>query len=185
MDMEWYQSNPRLQEAEIEAMNKLYPDAKWGYSSNGRMYWTIIIHPVIFGEEKEWVLLAVYEFYHPHKGASVRVYPVKPNYNEMMKMIEISSVTPKDRIPNIFRDYSDLCILDTLSFCDEEDKKNKCKVIKTAAYHIRLAIRWITIFEVGLVEQKVWSVFSGTGYGNKYKYICNHFSYIPEINHLQ
>lgn len=51
--MKWYQLNPQLQEIEIKEMNALYLDAKWGYLSNCRMYWTIIIHPVIFDEEKE------------------------------------------------------------------------------------------------------------------------------------
>lgn len=151
----------------------------------------IILSPVIFGEEKEWTLLAVYDSDHPHKGASVRVYPVKPNYNEMMQMLDVSSVTPKDSIPNLFRDNGDYFFLDTLSFRDEEDNKNKGKVIRTAAYHIRLAIRWIKIFEVGLLEQKVWSAFLRTTYNpktgaglNKYDYICTHFSDIPEIKQL-
>lgn len=138
--MEWYQTNPKLQEVEIRAMNELYPDAKLGYLPDGRMYWIIILRPVIFGEEKEWTLLAVYDSDHPHKkwGGSVKIYPVRPNYNEMMQMLDISSVTPKDSIPHLIRDNSDCLFLDTLFFCDEEDNKNKGKLIRTAAYHIQL-----------------------------------------------
>lgn len=64
---------------------------------NGRMYWIIILRPVIFGEEKEWTLLAVYDSDHPHKkwGGSVKIYPVRPNYNEMQEMVNNASVSPK------------------------------------------------------------------------------------------
>lgn len=184
--MEWYQTNPKLQELEIKRMKKLYPDAKWGYLPNGRMYWTNIINLVIFGKEKEWTLLAVYDSNHPHKkwGESVKVYPVIPNYIEIQDMVNNSSVSPK-YVPHLMNDDDRQIYLATSTICNREEYKSENELTTLAVTQIRYALRWIQIFEVGLVEQKVWSVFSGTGYGNTYEYICNHFSYIPEINHLQ
>lgn len=183
--MEWYQSNPQLQEIEIITMNELYPDAKLGYLPNGRMYWIIIIHPVIFGEEKEWTLLAVYDSDHPHKkwGGSVKIYPVRPNYNEMQEMVNKSSVSPKG-VPHLMDDDDNQIYLASSTICNREEYKSEDELATLAVTQIRYALRWITIFEVGLVEQKVWSVFSGSGYGNTYEYICEHFSDIPEIKQL-
>lgn len=183
--MEWYLSNPWLQKTEIEAMNKLYPDAKRGYLPDDRMYWTIILRPVIFGEEKEWTLLAVYDSDHPHKkwGGSVKIYPVRPNFNEMQEMVNNASVNPK-KISHLLIDNDRNIYLASCVLCNRKEYNNENESATLAVTQIQYALRWITIFEVGLVEQKVWSVFSGSGYGNTYEYICNHFSYIPDISHL-
>lgn len=77
-DVQWYQTNPMLQKAEIKAMADIHPDAKMGYLPNGRMYWTVRIHPVVCGKRKDWTLLAVYDPDHPQQrwGGSVKFYPV-------------------------------------------------------------------------------------------------------------
>ena len=163
---EWYQTNPQLQKLEIKAMADIHPDAKMDYLPNGKMYWTIRIHPVVCGKRKDWTLLAVYDSDHPQQrwGGSVKFYPVKPNYDEMMQMVNRSNVTPK-AIPHLLRD-EDNQIYMSMSTPYRNNiyaGHNKGEKVATAAAYIRFAIRWITVFEFGLIDQKAWSLFQEPG----------------------
>jgi hypothetical protein len=161
---EWYRTNPQLQKLEIKAMADIHPDAKMGYLPNGKMYWQIRIHPVVCGKRKDWTLLAVYDSDHPQQrwGGSVKFYPVKPNYNEMMQMVNRSKVTPKS-IPHLLMDEEKQIYMCT------QDKNNiyagheKGERVTTAAACLRFAMRWITVFELGLIDQKTWSLFQQHG----------------------
>ena len=161
---EWYQTNPQLQKLEIKAMADIRPDAKMGYLPNGKMYWTIRIHPVVCGKRKDWTLLAVYDSDHPQQrwGGSVKFYPVKPNYDEMMKMVNRSNVTPKT-IPHLLRDEDNQIYMCTQDRNNIEAGHNKGEKVTTAAACLRFAMRWITVFELGLIDQKTWSLFQKHG----------------------
>ena len=161
---EWYQTNPQLQKLEIKAMADIHPDAKMGYLPNGKMYWTIRIHPVVCGKRKDWTLLAVYDSDHPQQrwGGSVKFYPVKPNYDEMMKMVNRSNVTPKT-IPHLLRDEDNQIYMCTQDRNNIEAGHNKGEKVTTAAACLRFAMRWITVFELGLIDQKTWSLFQKHG----------------------
>lgn len=139
--MEWYQSNSQLQEIEIKEMNALYPNAKWVYLPNGQMYWTIIIHPVIFGEEKEWTLLAVYDSDHPHKkwGGPLKIYPVRPNYNKMLEMVNNSLTWPKC-VPHLLSDNDSQIYLSSCIICNREEKSNG-ELTTLAVTQLRYALR--------------------------------------------
>ena len=161
---EWYQTNPQLQKLEIKAMADIHPDAKMGYLPNGKMYWTIRIHPVVCGKRKDWTLLAVYDSDHPQQrwGGSVKFYPVKPNYDEMMQMVNRSKVTPKT-IPHLLRDEDNQIYMCTQDRNNIHAGHNKGEKVTTAAASLRFAMRWITVFELGLIDQKTWSLFHEHG----------------------
>ena len=153
-----------LQKAEIKAMADIHPDAKMGYLPNGRMYWTVRIHPVVCGKRKDWTLLAVYDPDHPQQrwGGSVKFYPVKPNYNEMMQLVNRSSVTPKS-IPHLLRDEDDQIYMCTQDRNNISAGQHKGEKVTTAAACLRFAMRWITVFELGLIDQKTWTMFQHHG----------------------
>lgn len=163
-DVQWYQTNPMLQKAEIKAMADIHPDAKMGYLPNGRMYWTVRIHPVVCGKRKDWTLLAVYDPDHPQQrwGGSVKFYPVKPNYDEMMQLVNRSSVTPKS-IPHLLRDEDDQIYMCTQDRNNISAGQHKGEKVTTAAACLRFAMRWITVFELGLIDQKTWTMFQHHG----------------------
>ena len=163
-DTQWYQTNPALQKAEIKAMMDIHPDAKMGYLPNGRMYWTLRIHPVVCGKRKDWTLLAVYDPDHPQArwGGSVKFYPVKPDYNEMMQLVNKSHITPKS-IPHLLRDEDNQIYMCTQHKDNIHPGTHKGELVTTAAACLRFAMRWITVFELGLMDQKTWSLFQDHG----------------------
>ena len=161
---QWYQTNPQLQRLEIKAMADIHPDAKMDYLPNGKMCWTVRLRPVVCGKRKDWTLLAVYDSDHPQQrwGGSVKFYPVQPNYEEMVQMVQKSCVTPKD-IPHLLRDDDN-----QIYMCTQDKGKifaghRKGEKVTTAAACLRFAMRWITVFELGLIDQKTWSLFQQHG----------------------
>lgn len=159
---EWYKQNPALQRAEIQAMLDIKPDAKYGFLSNGKMYWTIRLRPIICGKRKDWTLLMVYDEDHPRNrlNGSVKVYPVKPNWSEMQVLLDKSTVSPKS-IPHMLQDANGqlyMCTQPGLCFCFSKSDK-----VTSAAVHLRFAMRWITVFELGLIDQTTWSKFQAYG----------------------
>ena len=89
---QWYSRDQRIYALEIEAMASLYPNARMGFLKNGSMYWIVRICPNIDKERKNWTLLAIYDKDHPSmkRGGSVSIYPVLPNYEEMLQLINNS-----------------------------------------------------------------------------------------------
>lgn len=169
---QWYENNRVLLDAEIELMACIMPDAKYGFLSDGRLYWNITIRPVICGKRKNWTFLAVYDSDHPRHsfGGSVKFYPVKPNYIEMVHLVNSSNVVPKT-IPHLLRDdlnqiyictnaYSSLVIPTSKS--RTRNFQQLCEKV-SAATSLRYAMRWVTVFELGLIDQKTWSLFHEHG----------------------
>lgn len=162
---QWYESNPDLQRAEIAAMAETKPDATWGYLPNGKMYWQIHLRPVnAKGEARDWILLGVYDEDHPQQrwGGSVKFYPVSPNYDEMMELVNHSNVTPK-RIPHLLRDNDGQVYMCSQDRTRIQSGHNKGELVTTAATGLRFAMRWINIFELGLIDQKTWTMFQHEG----------------------
>jgi hypothetical protein len=157
---QWYESNPALQEAEIAAMRAFEPDAQFGYLPDGKMFWPIRIRPEIAGERKDWTFLAVYDADHPQKrwGGSVKFYPVSPSYDEMRRMVEASSVTPKF-IPHMLRDEDDQMYLCTQHYQLVKAGHSAGEEVTSAAACLRMAMVWVNYFEYGLHDQEIWSEF--------------------------
>lgn len=161
---EWYREKPELAETEIAAMGAIHPDAKIRFLPDGQMAWEIRIRPVVCGQRKDWTLLAIYDSDHPAQrwGGSVKFYPIKPNYEEMQQMVNRSHVTPKI-IPHTLRDDYGQIYLCT------QDRKNihasgaPYGKVTSAAACLRFAMRWISVFELGLIDQKTWSLFQDHG----------------------
>lgn len=153
--VQWYECNKQLYDEEIRYMAETMPNAIHDFLPNGNMYWIIEPHPIIGGQRKDWTLLAVYDSDHPHRrwGGSVKFYPVKPNYNEMMEMVNQSKVTPKI-IPHLLSDEAN-----QIYICSVNHNQTVVHAVTALAY----TMHWITLFEHGLTDQKIWSVFCGTG----------------------
>ena len=161
---QWYMKNPALQRAEIAAMADIKPDAQCGFRADGKMYWVINLNPVVCGKRCHWTLLAVYDDDHPQKrwGGSVKFYPVKPNVQEMQAMVARSRVTPKT-IPHLLKDEQGQLYMCTQDRNRIEAGVNKGDRVDTAASCLRYAMRWITVFELGLIDQRTWTLFQDHG----------------------
>ena len=167
---QWYVKNPALLQAEIAAMAEITAmadaklDARCGFRRDGKMYWVINLNPVVCGKRCHWTLLAVYDDDHPQKrwGGSVKFYPVKPNVQEMQAMVARSHVTPKT-IPHLLKDEQGQLYMCTQDRDRIEAGVNKGDRVDTAASCLRYAMRWITVFELGLIDQRTWTLFQGHG----------------------
>ena len=158
--VQWYQRDPQLQRDEIEAMQDIKPDAQQKFLPSGKMAWSIRLYPVICGKRKDWTILMVYDDDHPQSrwGGSVKVYPVKPNFNEMVTMVNRSFVTPKT-IPHMLSDSDQ-----QLYMCTQHMNNIRLdNELFSAAEGLRYAMRWITVFELGLIDQITWSKFQAHG----------------------
>jgi hypothetical protein len=161
---QWYRQNPALQRAEIQAMMDIKPDAKYGFLPNGKMYWSIRLRPVIGGKRKDWTILMVYDDDHPQirYGGSLKAYPVRPNIDEMHALVNRSSVTPKT-IPHLLMDNEQQLYMCTQHTDNIHAGRNRGEKVTTAAACLRYAMRWINVFELGLVDPITWSKFQAHG----------------------
>ncbi len=86
----WYDRLPELLAAEKKAMAQYFPQFNLGKLPDGRLYWYGSVNPR--GEYGGvWTLMAVYNHDHPSNratwGSSVRIYPIKPELEELSKAI--------------------------------------------------------------------------------------------------
>lgn len=162
--VEWYQSNPKLQELEIKAMMDIKPDTKWGYMPDGKMYWTIRLQPVVVGKRKDWTFLAIYDSDHPQQrwGGSVKYYPVKPNYGEMLAMLQ-KAYPGTASVPHTLRDEKNNIYICTQDQDLIHASHEKGGLVTSAASCLRFAMRWVTVFELSLIDPKTWELFQQHG----------------------
>ena len=161
---QWYKQNSALQRAEIQAMLDIKQDAKYNFLPNEKMYWTVRLRPVICGKRKDWTILMVYDEDHPQVrwGGSLKVYPVKPNIDEMQALVDRAFVSPKT-IPHLLRDDDQQLYMCTQHTDNVHAGRNRGEKVTTAAACLRFAMRWITVFELGLIDQTTWSKFQAHG----------------------
>ena len=150
---QWYEINPELQESEIKSMESFPYNKKMGYLPNGQMYWTVNFCPIVCGQRKDWTLLAVYDSNYSKTRTSclVKIYPVKPSYEEMKRMVEASSITPKV-VPHVLTDMYGQVFLSAL-YRHDPPREITCVLC------LYDAMRWVIAFELGLVDQKTWTIF--------------------------
>jgi len=162
--VQWYKKRPELLRRELLAMQNIKPEAKSGFMSDGKMCWTVRLRPIVCGKRKDWTVLMVYDDDHPQIrwGGSVKVYPVKPNISEMQTMVSNSSVTPKS-IPHLLRDENQQLYMCTNHIDNIHDGREGDPLVTSAAACLRFAMRWITVFELGLIDQKTWTLFQDHG----------------------
>jgi hypothetical protein len=157
---QWYLENPDLQSAEIQAMIEFKPDAQYGYLPNGKMYWLIKLHPIVYGIRKNWTLLMVYHDNHPQKkywGETINIYPISPNPNEILDRMGKAGITTKT-IPHTIKDS---CGHVYINVGTGSTIRHQSHFITSADSLLRQAIRWINIFELGLIDPVTWEGFQG------------------------
>jgi hypothetical protein len=142
-------------------MIEFKPDAEYGYLSDGKMYWNIKLQPIVCGSRKNWALLMVYHDDHPQKtwGCSINIYPVTPSSDEMLERMNAARIESQ-HIPNTIRDCFGNVHLSVESRISYERSRI---TIASAAALLRQAMRWVTAFELGLIDPKTWANFQGYG----------------------
>lgn len=151
--IQWYEKFPELYQKEINSMELVCPKASHGFFITGQMYWKIPCVPFINGERKKWILLILYDSNYPHRGQSVKCYPIKPDYDAIRRIVLESNVNPKI-VPH--------CILDGngMMYFSSDRIGDMC-ITRSATSELRRAYRWVTCFELGIQNQNVWDMWCG------------------------
>lgn len=169
---QWYETNKDLYNAEVAAMRKEFnnPNLQPKFMNDGRMYWVVNTKPNLGRDENgreyntmKYKLLLVYDADHPkvRYGSSVKVYPVSPSIDELQSYVNrLPGVTPKN-VPHTLVDSTGaryLCTADTSNVSDDITRG-----ITSAVTSYRFAVRWLTIFELGIRDPKTWAKFQRHG----------------------
>ena len=162
---QWYEKNKDLFEAEIVAMNDFKPDARYGFFEDGRMYWSVSFTPTVAGRRtRTYNLALVYDADHPKAryGSSVKAYLIKPTIDDLQTIVNRTPEITDKSIPHLLRDASGelyLCSADTTNCKDNLSNGG----ITSASTSLRFAMRWINIFELGLIDPETWRKFHAHG----------------------
>ena len=167
---QWYEKNPDLLRAEKAAMYDFQgKKAKFCILKDGRACWMVHCQPSIAGRDKRYCraydIALIYDNDHPQAryGSSVKAYLLNPTVNQLQEIVNrTSGVTPKN-IPHLLRDGNGelyLCSADTRDVSTSPDSAGG---ITSAATSLRFALRWINIFELGLIDPVTWGKFQRHG----------------------
>ena len=162
---QWYEEDLALYNAEVEAMNKFFPQAKEGKLPDGRMTWTVTIQNIADVEGNDWTFMLVYDTDHPSNSAnanessyssrwagSVKIYPVRPNATEIKQAAKKAG---RGDVPHLLLDSYGNVYLDTFQHEDFEAGR----VVTSGVSVLGQAMRWATAFTTGLKSQAVWDIF--------------------------
>ena len=188
----WYEKNPDLLTAEKAAMYDFQgKKARFYILKDGRACWMVSARPLVTSMNKcanctmqsckkrcfaqkanakeimcrKYDLLLVYDNDHPKAryGSSVKAYLLNPTVDQLQDIVNrTSGVSPKN-IPHLLMDEHGeiyLCSADTRDVSTSLDSKGG---ITSAAMSLRFALRWINIFELGLIDPVTWSKFHRHG----------------------
>lgn len=189
---QWYEKTPDLLTAEKAAMYDFQgKKAKFCILKDGRACWMVSSRPLVASMNKcanctmqnckkrcvaqnanakgsmcrKYDLLLVYDNDHPQAryGSSVKAYLLNPTVDHLQDIVNrTSGVSPKN-IPHLLRDGNGelyLCSADTRDVSTSLDSKGG---ITSAATSLRFALRWINIFELGLIDPVTWGKFQRHG----------------------
>ena len=99
--MHWYETNPKLLEMERIAMSKAFPHFKLETLDDGRLYWISEITPGVyeikFDEKLTYTVMAVCE-----SNKAVRIYPVLPDCEDLVRMIGSKLLLDMDYAGNLY-----------------------------------------------------------------------------------
>ena len=166
----WYVNNPDLLAAEKAAMYDFQGNkARFYILKDGRACWTVHCQPSIVGRDKRccraYDIALIYDNDHPQTryGSSVKAYLLNPTVDQLQDIVNrTSGITPKN-IPHLLRDENGelyLCSADTRNVSTSLDSAGG---ITSAATSLRFALRWINIFELGLIDPVTWGKFQRHG----------------------
>lgn len=89
MNYYWYQSDPSLYAAEVQMMNRQFPQFQIGQlqDGSGRLYWRGKVQPC-GSNGIVWDLMLIYKNDHPHAGqneygGSVQILPISPRLKNL------------------------------------------------------------------------------------------------------
>ncbi len=189
---QWYEKNPDLLTAEKVAMYDFQGrKAKFCILKDGRACWLVSARPKVACKSKcakctmqnckrrcissnsnpqgimcrKYDLMLIYDNDHPQAryGSSVKAYLLNPTVNQLQSIVNrTSGVTPKN-IPHLLRDENGelyLCSADTRDVSTSPDSAGG---ITSAATSLRFALRWLNIFEDGLIDPDIWRRFQKHG----------------------
>ena len=167
---QWYEKNPDLLTAEKAAMYDFQgKKARFCILKDGRACWIVHCQPSIAGRDKRYCraydIALIYDNDHPQAryGSSVKAYLLNPTVDQLQDIVNrTSGVSPKN-IPHLLRDGNGelyLCSAHTRDVSTSMDSKGG---ITSAATSLRFALRWINIFELGLIDPVTWGKFQRHG----------------------
>lgn len=167
---QWYEKNPDLLTAEKAAMYDFQgKKARFCILKDGRACWMVHCQPSIAGRDKRYCraydIALIYDNDHPQAryGSSVKAYLLKPTVDQLQDIVNrTSGVTPKN-IPHLLKDGNGelyLCSVDTRNVSTSLDSAGG---ITSAATSLRFALKWINIFELGLIDPVTWGKFQRHG----------------------
>jgi hypothetical protein len=146
-------------------MNDFKPDSRYGVVEDGRMYWLVSFTPTVAGRKtRTYTMALVYDEDHPKAryGSSVKAYPIKPTISDLQTIVNRTPGIKDKSIKHLLRDANGelyLCSADTTNCKDNLSRGG----VTSAATSLRFAMRWINIFELGLVDPETWKKFQSHG----------------------
>ena len=151
----WYQRDPELFQAELQAMNHFFPQFRPDRLPDGRMSWLGSLASGIPGSQRIWHLQLVYDHDHPHGddfGGSITVVPIEPNLAELREQLG-------EPIPHTLRHGDDgslsICTVAADAFRHGRDHSS------TAASALAWASKWIAAFELWMLGELSTDQFAG------------------------
>lgn len=167
---QWYERNPDLLTAEKAAMYDFQgKKAKFCILKDGRACWMVHCQPSIAGRDKRYCraydIALIYDNDHPQAryGSSVKAYLLNPTVDQLQDIVNrTSGVTPKN-IPHLLRDGNGELYLCSADTHDVSTSLDSAGGITSAATSLRFALRWINIFELGLIDPVTWGKFQRHG----------------------
>lgn len=88
----WYQNDPELYQAEVQAMRHFFPQFKINQlqDGSGRLYWRGKVQPIPGGIV--WDVMLIYKNDHPHAGqyeygGSVQILPITPRLKDIAEQM--------------------------------------------------------------------------------------------------
>lgn len=151
----WYENDPELFQAELEAMNHYFPLFRPDRLPDGRMSWLGSMASGVPGSNRIWHLQVVYDHDHPHNdsyGGSISVFPIEPDLRQVEQQLGES-------IPHTIR-HGDR---GELSICTVEESSFKADAdhASTAASSLAWAAKWIASFELWMLGEISTEQFAG------------------------
>ena len=163
-DKYWNDTNPSLFQLELRAMSMFFPDAKLCQRESLGVFWILDLETSENQKCKKWKFLLVYDKNHPDNQslgiASVRAYPVKPNYEEIKMMMENWSDDERKRALSRIRFRKDVNGLVYLYTGIVQNKiVNDRKTILSAAGIALRVQNWLDLFEKSMFSKKYREIF--------------------------
>lgn len=151
----WYERDPELLAAELEAMTHFFPQFRPDRLPDGRMSWLGSLASGIPGSQRIWHLQLVYDHDHPHAdqyGGSISVFPIEPDLARIAE--ELDEAIPHTLCHEPSGELS-ICTVAPESFRHGADH------CSTAASALAWAAKWIAAFELWMLGELSTAQFAG------------------------